>query len=48
MGKHGWVDQRFMVYEFIRLAGLNLAIEDETRTEAAGLDDIYRLKLGSP
>jgi hypothetical protein len=39
--------QSFMVNKLIRLAGLNLAIEDETDTEAARVDNIDRLKLTS-
>ena len=48
MGKHSWVDQSLMVNKLVRLAGLNLAIEDETDTEAARADNIYGLKLASP
>jgi hypothetical protein len=40
--------QSFVINKFIRLAGLNLAIEDETDTEAARVDNIYGLKLTSP
>jgi hypothetical protein len=48
MGKHSRMYQSFMVNKLIRLAGLNLAIEDETDTEAARIDNIYGLKLTSP
>jgi hypothetical protein len=40
--------QSFVVNKFIRLAGLDFAIEDETNTEAARIDNIYGLKLTSP
>jgi hypothetical protein len=48
MGKHSGMYQSFVVNKFIRLAGLNLAIEDEANTEAARVDNIYGLKLTSP
>jgi hypothetical protein len=34
------VNQGFMVDKLIHLAGLNLAIEDETDTEAARIDNL--------
>jgi hypothetical protein len=37
-----------MVDELVRLAGLNLAVEDETDTEAVRVNDLYGLKPGSP
>jgi hypothetical protein len=40
--------QRLMVNKLIHLAGLDLAIEYETNTEAARIDDLYGLKLGLP
>jgi hypothetical protein len=40
--------QRFMVDELIHLAGLNFAIEDEADAEAARIDNLYGLELGSP
>ncbi len=48
MRKHNWMYERFMVNKFIRLAGLNLAIEDEANAKAARIDNLYGLKLGSP
>jgi hypothetical protein len=42
------VYERFVVDEFIRLAGLDFAVEYETNAEAARIDNIYGLKLGSP
>jgi hypothetical protein len=40
--------QSFVVDEFIRLGGLDFAIEDETNAEAPRIDNLYRLKLSSP
>jgi hypothetical protein len=48
MRKHSWMYQRFMVDKFVRLAGLNLAIEYQANAEAARIDNLYGLKLGSP
>jgi hypothetical protein len=48
MRQHSWVYQGFVVDKLIRLAGLNLAIQDETNAEAARIDNIYGLKLTSP
>jgi len=48
MGKHSRMHQGFMIYELIRLAGLDLAIKDETDPKAMGVDDLYGLKPGSP
>ena len=48
VGDHRGVNQGLVVDKLIGLAGLNLAIQDQTSTEAAAFDDLDGLKFCLP